>query len=274
VRAQQTTLDEAPAQQPAAETPKKRIDFFTCECGLEMSRATLETNEGKCLRCERTVSTDATSSQREIAPNQNGGKVPAPADDPWQLKPESQVAKSDPTAPETRVSDKPAGKKEQPMGGEVPMTELVVRLGKAGYSATLQDVASMNALVRADLGKAMKDPGHDPAEETKAWLRAHKGLPPQDTNRVTVDTDAATGETVSYTWGEEKITPVRGEFSTCTVGAFTSTTKVRPGETRADALARLAAEVSEFAETERTRKLGSFVRAMRGLKEQLKQEAN
>ena len=68
--------------------------------------------------------------------------------------------------------------------------------------------------------------------------------------------------TVTVTWGEEKITLVPATFCTCTIGPFTLSGPVRPGESFEAAHGRLYAEVERLAERERGRKLASYRAAL------------
>jgi hypothetical protein len=67
------------------------------------------------------------------------------------------------------------------------------------------------------------------------------------------DVVAAEGEEVSYTWGSETLCPVR--YNACTVGPFTVTTRVRKGESAAQALARARDELAPFVAEELDRKV-------------------
>jgi hypothetical protein len=77
-------------------------------------------------------------------------------------------------------------------------------------------------------------------------------------------------ETVSYTWGEEKYTPVPNSFSTVTVGPITMTTTVREGEAHYEALDRLQRAVRARVDTERTEKIASFLHKYREVRAEVK----
>lgn len=77
--------------------------------------------------------------------------------------------------------------------------------------------------------------------------------------------ELATGfETVTVTWAEERFSPI--QFNSFGVGPFEATGFVRDGETVAQAMTRIYAELSAFAETERMRKAESFKTAIGGAK--------
>lgn len=77
---------------------------------------------------------------------------------------------------------------------------------------------------------------------------------------VTAKTTGSEANTVTVTWGKELFSPK--QFHTYEVGPFVATGPVLAGETLAQAHARIYAELSEFAEKERTRKRESFMRAL------------
>jgi hypothetical protein len=64
-------------------------------------------------------------------------------------------------------------------------------------------------------------------------------------------------------WGEEKITPVPGSYSTVTVGPFESLFVVAAGGDAARALDHANRELAAFAEVERERKVQSFLNKTR-----------
>lgn len=66
------------------------------------------------------------------------------------------------------------------------------------------------------------------------------------------------GDEVSYTKGEEMYGKP-GQFSTYRVGPFTSSTRVRAGETRVEALRRLSLEMETFMTEERERAKKAFL---------------
>jgi hypothetical protein len=76
---------------------------------------------------------------------------------------------------------------------------------------------------------------------------------------------ADTGDTVSATWGEEKITVPDNiaRFCTFTVGPFSASTKIRQGETRQAALGRLNNDLAAMAEEARLAKMQSYTHALK-----------
>lgn len=71
---------------------------------------------------------------------------------------------------------------------------------------------------------------------------------------------AGDGEVVEATWGEETYGPQA--FYMYRVGPFTAKTRVREGETHSAALARVMAELSQYASSERARKHAEFATEM------------
>jgi len=69
--------------------------------------------------------------------------------------------------------------------------------------------------------------------------------------------------TVRVTWGEEKITPVPGSYSTVTVGPLDVTFALREGEDLGERTRAALAELAEIAEVERERKIANFVNKLR-----------
>lgn len=72
------------------------------------------------------------------------------------------------------------------------------------------------------------------------------------------------GEPVTSTWGEELYSPV--QFNTFRVGPFSATTKIRSGETREDALARVNRDLDAIAKVERAKKTKDFLDSLGLLK--------
>jgi hypothetical protein len=95
--------------------------------------------------------------------------------------------------------------------------------------------------------------------ETCESLLDGRGVPARPEPAVSRETtNPDEGETISYTKGEEMYGKT-GFFSSYRVGPFTETTKVRPGETKAEARRRLAEEVNAFADEERERSKAKFM---------------
>lgn len=72
---------------------------------------------------------------------------------------------------------------------------------------------------------------------------------------------ADVGEVVSGGLGEEVYTP--RQYCTFKIAATMSQTTIRPGETRADAFRRLVSELEEVREEERSRRMKSFMAALK-----------
>jgi hypothetical protein len=74
--------------------------------------------------------------------------------------------------------------------------------------------------------------------------------------------EAVPCDEVDVTWGEEKYTPIAGSYSTCTVGPFSMTVAVRPGQAREQAFAEAYEMLAMQARSVRTVKLADFVRVL------------
>lgn len=94
-------------------------------------------------------------------------------------------------------------------------------------------------------------PGHHPAREEKP---AEKPPPP----RISESYGSADGDEVRVVWGSELFSP--RQFHTFTVGPFELTTRVRAGETPAQAMERANAQLAAFAKSEYDRKLPVYLR--------------
>jgi hypothetical protein len=97
-------------------------------------------------------------------------------------------------------------------------------------------------------------PGHHPARDEAPPPPKAKDPPrPGD-----LAYGSAEGDEVRVVWGNELFSPK--QFHTFTVGPFELTTKVRRGETPAQAMARATAQLAEFAQAEHERKRTIYLR--------------
>lgn len=127
-------------------------------------------------------------------------------------------------------------------------------------------VADLLKGTQESLGKGFFGTSAEPpspvVKEAIAEKRAVDNLPAHASTRFTPPTGPATlgeeGLEVHYTKGEEMYGKP-GQFSTYRVGPFSSSTTVRPGETRVDALRRLSKEMNEFFDEERERAKQAFL---------------
>jgi len=184
------------------------------------------------------------------------------------------------TSPSTKVPFHPAAAGEverkdaevrtespsmQPLGGEVPMTQILQLLTNDGAKITLREIAAWSPEIRrqvADLymGRAhpITRPSYLDPFYTKVEFEKHK---------VAVGETSQLGGVVTVTWGEEKFTLVPNSYSTCTVGSFAMQSTVRDGETIEAAFQRLTEAVRTVAEAERDRKIKSFLEKLRASQE-------
>src|SRR5262249_10354220 len=107
----------------------------------------------------------------------------------------------------------------------------------------------------------MKDiqAAHDKGVQ-EAKKRGRPAAKPAEAAAVIPIPDIAEESTVTVTWGVERFSPIN--YSWFEVGPFQATTRVRPGESRVDAMKRVMSELSVFAEYERTQKAEAFKNAM------------
>jgi hypothetical protein len=173
----------------------------------------------------------------------------------------SSKVPSDPASAEVRVESPSM----QPLGGEVPMTQIHQLLTNDGAKITLREIAAWSPEIRkqvADLymGRAhpITRPSYLDPFYTKVEFEKHK---------VAVGEASQVGNVVTATWGEEKFTVVPNSYSTCTVGSFTMQSTVREGETTEAAFQRLTETLRIVAEAERDRKIKLFVEKLRATQE-------
>lgn len=69
------------------------------------------------------------------------------------------------------------------------------------------------------------------------------------------------GEEVEVSWAKESIKVA--DYCNCDIGPFSTTSKVRAGENRSDAIRRVYAELERLAEEIRDRKIASFKDALK-----------
>jgi hypothetical protein len=167
--AQQTTLDNAPETvTPAATGKKGGIAIFQCECGLKQGKDVIEGNDGKCLRCDKSVDTSG-EPQSTVATKANGAAAPVqpaetakPAEkDPWELTPEGQKAA------DAARAEKAKGRVET--GGEVPLAALSTVVNELGVILSVFHLASMTPEQRRGVAVwAQAKPGTIPLPECLA----------------------------------------------------------------------------------------------------------
>jgi len=172
----------------------------------------------------------------------------------------------------------------QPMGGEMPITELAGRLGAKGLEYQLTELATWTTLQRVQAAEWTKGNLAEPPEHIRKHflppLPQHVTPTTSAVAEVPVSTpimqsqvasqfDAMTGA-IKFTWGEEQYTPVPGSYSTCRVGSFQLDLQLA-GATKQN-LVDTMRFLTEFAEAERERKLRSFLQMLTKVVEQTKQQ--
>lgn len=97
------------------------------------------------------------------------------------------------------------------------------------------------------------------AESRRRIVRgeASKSEVPKDSMVVTVE-KLTPADVLTVTWGEEKFTPIPGSYSTCSIGPFTVTVSVMPGQSNVDAWRDANEFLSSLARDEKDRKLREF----------------
>jgi hypothetical protein len=96
--------------------------------------------------------------------------------------------------------------------------------------------------------------------KTRAEAARDTSPAPPPLSPPTARVDVVPGQFVTAHWGEEKYTPV--PYQTVSVGPFSATVSVAPGETAEEALGRANAMCVRFAEAARTAKIRSFLDAV------------
>lgn len=268
--AQQQTIDDAKGQ---GEQPSKG-SWVLCTnvvndapCGTRMSMQAAKDNDGECVRCAAKL------------PGFGAGPAAAPAraaaaePNPWELTPEGQRKADAERAKTTAAKQVVTGTDEETLG------VLAARLANRGYRVSLIDLAARTPQERK-LASQWVD-GDSPSVAILApWLAKHrdealalgnhKQQPPYEVPHVAVaGVLPSDQQSVTFVWGEEKITPIKGSFSMCSVGPFSMTSNVRHGETPAQAYSRVAREVEQMAEQQRDRKLQSFLKKLMQVGEQV-----
>ena len=74
-------------------------------------------------------------------------------------------------------------------------------------------------------------------------------------------------DTVTVSWGQEKFYPVAGSYNSFEVGILSTTVHLKPGEDRATAVRSAYADLAKLGEEFREQKRVSFLRALKGLRE-------
>ena len=269
--AQQQTIDDAKGQGE----PSKPGNFIACPregCGTRMTAQAAKDNDGECVRCAAKLPGFGGDPVGGSSPGLNG--APRQESDPWELTPEGQK-KADVERAATHRSAPGTGDEE-------PMSILCKRLENRGHRVSLIDLAARTPEERKLASQWVDDGKRFPQwlakhEDKSLAIGNHAQQPGMDAppHSPSAGSQAASGmlvvepQSVSYTWGEEKITPIKGSFSTCSVGPFSATGSVRHGETIPQACQRIAKEVSQAAEEERDRKLQSFMRKLVQVAEQV-----
>ena len=273
---QQQTIDDAGGPGQASKAAANMILCPREGCGTRMSAQAAKDNDGECVRCAAKLPGFGGEPAAEGVVK---ARALTPEPDPWELTPEGQ-----------RKADAERAAEKKPQGdvvtgtAEETLAVLSKRLENRGYRVSLVEIASWTPEQRAQASQLIEGG----FQSVPSWLAKHRdeSLALGKHVRVTAEgpdvkyepppgSQAAAGmfpvepQTVSYCWAEEKITPIKGSFSTCSVGPFSMTTNVRRGETPSQAYQWIAAEVTAMAEQERERKLQSFIRKLTQVAEQV-----
>lgn len=109
-------------------------------------------------------------------------------------------------------------------------------------------------------------------EEQASEVGAGEPAEQQARERVIVVFDKWGARTVRAVWGEEKITPVPGSYSTLTVGPFEVMFTLLEGEELGPRLEVANRELAEVAEAERERKVESFIAKLKQVSQRARGE--
>lgn len=215
------------------------VECSDCAHKMPLSRA-CDTEPPSCPRCgaELTLTDDQLAKVKKLTdPDQKTAQAKANADLAL-FKNENDVAKA---------------------------TEFIRESVRAGKLFIEDGERAIEALPAVHAQK-LKDLGREPATApaTPAAKAAATSLVEQHARKPD---PSDVGEMVSYTWGEEMFR--FGDFSNCKVGPFVGETRIREGETRAHAIARLQREVDGQAKIARDAKLDDYLKAIVGVKKRI-----
>jgi hypothetical protein len=251
------------------------MNIVKCECGLQQSADVVRKQGGRCILCKKEIRLGGEKAAEPEKPS-------APAEpDPWKLRPESVQPKANPNAvPAVLDGLVVVGTTEGPgpdpgLGNRISKPDdrfdtLHAELSKHGFTFSLSDIAKWHPAERV-AARAFLD---GELERIPDFLESlaklgYRKRPEVRAQRTTapppVQAPEAPPETVRYVWGEEKFAPIAGTYSTVTVGPFSATTTLRPGETADQALERLRHDVEKHAASERESKIRSFIAKLKGL---------
>lgn len=157
---------------------------------------------------------------------------------------------------------------------EMSISEMVQRLETYRIAISVEQAAQLTTTQRKEVKEFLEEEAKSGLEWTRCTTHSvphflEKFFKPDPKpaegakERKHPELPGEVGVTLTYTWGEEKFTPVPNSFSTCTVGPFTATTTVGPGESYMGAYHRLQDFVKGFADAERKQKIDKFVAKLR-----------
>jgi hypothetical protein len=248
------------------------VEYVVCaKCGVRQSKGTVERSGGMCVRCGEPlegfalpapakVETRVATSQEEIQKQVTEGKLP-PQEDFSQLCANAEIKGYRLTLPQAASLS--------------PMERKALYDWTVGERGEPKGVTSKLAKVQ-DYDKStgtFKNPAEDGREFAEKSAAVTNNVHVTHVATSTKEFGSAAtdeGEEVSHTHGEEvyQVAP----YTTFRVGPFTSTTRIRKGETRTQALARVAQDLADHAEVERVLKRKSFITAVKELRNEIKSE--
>lgn len=217
---------EAPGATTSAPAPMVDplgVQYGVCACGLEQSIGILAKNGGRCASCGKGVNIAL-----------------APVD------------------PKTLTPDPAHAKKSEPEDIErAAIQEEAKGLGASFFGSVSIPKAVEDTLAAASVEKANpQPPSNPPAANLTRELVA-----PATMNTIVqnyASPEFIPGDEISVTIGEE-LYGKPGSFSSYRVGPLGGTTRVQPGETRADAYRRLRADLAAMLVEEREARRAEFL---------------
>jgi hypothetical protein len=271
-KAVQTTLDAAPTvAKEESPVSGKVIRYFTCTCGLKQSDDIVAQNKGACLRCLKPIDLGKPSEVQPIRTATPGILSTRPAehtDVAFNELADALVKKGyivSLTGVAAWTPEQRSLAREWAAGKS--FVEPTFLKDHRGRRLSEEDKTAMKSGLHASPGpEAGPDPlnlsGKPPPLDLEGHAKRLGTMTKSGEFPVTIVNNSGPAPKVVYTWPEEMIRIA--EYNTVRVGPYSAEAYLQPGEDPASVLARLADSVIAFAETERSRKIQSYVECLTG----------